>query len=134
MKKLLTIIFIVLIFLPMLLYLNPFTWGMRRRPHYEASTKTVNLMWDLDKKYGMKMTVGEVIDTLWYFRDIKNNKIAKLENFELNLDDEEQKKLDLAKVKNYVADFSSEFEHKKYFDSIKVSVNYDSIIYKARLK
>lgn len=134
MKKLLTIIFIVLIFLPMLLYLNPFTWGMRRRPHYEASTKTVNLMWDLDKKYGMKMTVGEVIDTLWYFRDIKNNKIAKLENFELNLDDEEQKKLDQEKVKNYVADFSSEFEHRKYFDSIKVTVSYDSIIYKARLK
>lgn len=134
MKKLATIIFIILIFLPMLLYLNPFTWGMRRMPHYEASSTTKNLMSNLNKKYNVEMDVGEVIDTLWYFRDIKNNKITKLENFELSLNDEDHKQPDLDKVKNYVKDFNSRFEHKKYFDSIVVSVNYDSIIYKTPIK
>lgn len=131
MKKLATII---LIFLPMLLYLNPFTWGMRRMQRYEASSTTKNLMSNLDKKYNVEMDVGEVIDTLWYFRDIKNNKITKLENFELSLNDEDHKQPDLDKIKKYVKDFNSRFEHRKYFDSIIVSVNYDSIIYKTSLK
>ncbi|WP_313101331.1 hypothetical protein [Epilithonimonas sp.] len=133
MKKLATIIFIILIFLPMIIYLNPFTWGMRRMPKYRPSSDTTNLLLNLDKKYNLEMNVGEVIDTLWYFRDIKNNKISKLENFELNLTDDD-KPINLDKVKDYVKDFSSEFEHKKYFDSIKVYAKYDSIIYKTKMK
>ncbi len=134
MKKLATIMFTILIFLPMIIYLNPFTWGMRRMPKYQPSSDTTNLLLNLDKKYNLEMNVGEVIDTLWYFRDIKNNKISKLENFELNLTDEDDKQINLDKVKNYVKDFSSEFEHKKYFDSIKVYAKYDSIIYKTKMK
>ena len=116
----------------MIIYLNPFTWGMRRRPHYEPSRKTTNLLYDLNKKYNMKMEVGEVIDSLWYFRDLKHKRISKLENFELELEKDSLKDND--KIKNYVNDFRSNFEHKNYFDSIKVVVSYDSIIYKTKMK
>ena len=134
MKKLQTFIFIILIFLPMLIYLNPFTWGMRRMPHYEPSRNTTNLFYELNTKYNLKIEVGEVIDTLWYFRDIKNKRISKLKNFELALEQDSSKNIDLETIKNYVNDFRFNFEHKKHFDSVSVSVNYDSIIYKTKMK
>jgi hypothetical protein len=55
MKKLINVTFIILIFFPMLIYLNPFTWGMRRMPHYEPTSKTTNLLSNLNKKYKIKM-------------------------------------------------------------------------------
>ena len=134
MKKIATITFIILVLLPMLIYLNPFTWGMRRVPHYEPSRKTNNLLYDLNKKYGYDMEVGDVTDTLWYFRDLKHKKITKLENFELILNAEKDSLPDLKNIENYVKDFNSNFEHKKYFDSLKFVVNYDSIIYKTNIK
>ena len=118
----------------MIIYLNPFTWGLRRTPHYEPSRKTTNLLYDLNKKYNVKIEVGEVIDSLWYFRDLKNKRISKLENFELQLEEDSLENIDSFNIKNYVNDFQSNFEHKKYFDSIKVVVNYDSIIYKTKMK
>ena len=117
----------------MLIFLNPFTWGMRRKPHYEPSSKTILLLSDLNKKYEMDVNIGEVIDTLWYFRDLKNGKISKLETFELNLENDNQKKMNLYNVENYLKEFRKRFEHKKYFDSIKVSIDYDSIIYKSKM-
>lgn len=134
MKKAATIVLIILILLPMSFYLNPFTWGMRRVPHYEASRKTNNLLYDLNKKYNYQMEIGDVTDTLWYFRDLKHKKITKLENFELILNAEKDSLPDLKNIENYVKDLNSNFEHKKYFDSLKVVVNYDSIIYKTKLR
>lgn len=134
MKKAATIVLIIIILLPMLFYLNPFTWGMRRVPHYEASRKTNRLLYELNKKYNYQMEIGDVTDTLWYFRDLKHKKITKLENFELALNAEKYSLPDLKNIENYVKDFNSNFEHKKYFDSLKVVVNYDSIIYKAKIK
>lgn len=134
MKKAATIVLIILILLPMSFYLNPFTWGMRRVPHYEASRKTNNLLYDLNKKYNYQMEIGDVTDTLWYFRDLKHKKITKLENFELILNAEKDSLPDLKNIENYVKDLNSNFEHKKYFDSLKVVVNYDLIIYKTKLR
>ncbi|MCD9854898.1 hypothetical protein LUD75_09290 [Epilithonimonas sp. JDS] len=134
MKKLITIIVIILIFFPMLIYMNPFIWGMRRQPHYRPSSKTSALLSELNNKYKMDMSVGEVIDTLWYFRDLEHHKITKLENFELNMLDENEKNVNLDSVKSYVKEFNKEFEHKKYFDSIKITKNYDSLIYKTKMR
>lgn len=134
MKKIATITFIILVLLPMLIYLNPFTWGMRRVPHYEPSRKTNNLLYDLNKKYGYDVEVGDATDTVWYFRDLKHKKITKLENFELSLNVDKDSTIDFSKVKNFASDFTADFEHKKYFDSLKVVVNYDSVIYKTKIQ
>lgn len=109
MKKAATIVLIILILLPMLFY-------------------------DLNKKYKYQMEIGDVTDTLWYFRDLKHKKVTKLENFELMLNIDNDSLPDLKNLKNYVTDFNSNFEHKKYFDSLKVVVNYDSIIYKTKIQ
>ena len=134
MKKLTTIIFIIIIYFPMIFFLNPFAWGMRGRAHYETSTRTYELIHELNKKYNLEMEVGDVIDTVWYFRDIKNNRIKKLENFELILSKANNDSIDSVQIKNYVNDFTKEFEHKKYFDSINIVVNYDSVIYKTKIR
>ena len=120
-------------FLPMFFYLNPFSW-IKRFPRYESSQKTSNLLYDLNIKYNLKMEIGDVNDTLWYFRDLKNDKISKLENFELLLDKDSLKNTDLETVKKYVNEFSSNFEYRNYFDSIQVAINYDSIIYKTKMR
>lgn len=134
MKKTQTIVFIILIFLPMFIYLNPFTWGNRKYPHYEPSRKTNNLIDELNRKYNLKMEVGDVIDTLWYFRDIKHNRISKLENFELIIEQDTLQNIDSERIKKYVKDFRLNFEHKNYFDSINIRVDFDSIVYKTKLK
>ena len=134
MKKFTTVVFLLLILLPMFIYLNPFTWGMRRFPKYEPNQQTTELLSKLNKKYTIEMEVGDAIDTLWYFRDLKNNKIDKLENFELMISDNNPQHLNLVQIKSYVKDFKTNFSHKNYFDSIAVRVNYDSIIYKTKMR
>ena len=82
MKKFLTFIFIILITLPLLFYLNPFAW-VRKQPLYDADIETTELLRKLDKKYNLKMTIGDVIGNIWYYRDIDNKKEVKSEHFEL---------------------------------------------------
>ena len=48
MKKFLTFIFIILITLPLLFYLNPFAW-VRKQPLYDADIETTELLRKLDK-------------------------------------------------------------------------------------
>lgn len=134
MKKLISVVLIILIFFPMLLYLNPFVWGMRRMPYYQPNQKTVKLISELNRKHQLEMRVGEVIDTLWYFRDFENKKLDTLQNFELNLISNEPQKVDLEQVKNYVDEFKINFMHQKYFDSITITMPYDSIIYKTKMQ
>ena len=73
-KIIISFIFILLVFLPMLLYLNPFAWGMRKMPVYEPSLRTEKLLTDLNKKYNLDIEIYSDIDTLWYFRDLKHEK------------------------------------------------------------
>ncbi|WP_165689925.1 hypothetical protein [Elizabethkingia bruuniana] len=49
MKKFLTFIFIILIILPLLFYLNPFA-RIRKQTQYDPSPETVELLQKLDKK------------------------------------------------------------------------------------
>ena len=133
-KILLTFIFILLVFLPMVFYLNPFTWGMRKKPVYEPSLKTEKLLADLNQKYNLDISIDSEVDTLWYFRDLKLKKISKLKNFELLLWNDQRKQIDSIAIKNFTNNFIKEFEHKVYFDSLKiVAYNPKTNIYKIKL-
>ncbi|WP_407494065.1 hypothetical protein [Elizabethkingia anophelis] len=128
MKKFLTFIFIILITLPLLFYLNPFAW-VRKQPLYDADSETTELLRKLDKKYNLKMTIGDVIGNIWYYRDIDNKKEVKSEHFELFLNTKDDKVDDIKRVYQYVDDFKTEFNHRQYFDSITVKLVNDSIPY-----
>lgn len=134
MKKILTSIFILIIVLPMFIYLNPFTWGLRAYPSYRPSLKTEKLIDNLNDKYKIQISISENADTVWYFRDIKNKKDVKKENFELILKEQDSRNIKKETVKSYIEEFNSNFEHKSYFDSILVGLNYDSLIYKIKIR
>ncbi|MDR2237902.1 MAG: hypothetical protein LBE92_17395 [Chryseobacterium sp.] len=131
MKKLATFIVIVLILLPMLVYLNPFTWGMGRQKRYSPSWKTKELMESLNKKYNTNLEIQEGPDTLWYFRDLKTKKIRKLENFRLSSFDSEH--LNSKAIPLFVRDFKEKFVHRTYFDSVIVTYG-DSVVYKTPIR
>ncbi|MCL1672358.1 hypothetical protein [Elizabethkingia ursingii] len=140
MKKFLTLVFIILILLPLFLYLNPFTWGVRKRPRYEPTPETTELLRKLDGKYNLNMDIGDVIGNIWYYRDIDNKKETKSEHFELLLNTKDGKVDDIKKVHQYIDDFKTKFGQKKYFDSITVKLvndsipyQHDSLIYKSRM-
>ncbi|PUB27518.1 hypothetical protein C8J95_10998 [Elizabethkingia sp. YR214] len=139
MKKFLTLVFIILILLPLFLYLNPFAW-VRKQPSYEPSPETTELLGRLNEKYNLKMTIGDVIGNIWYYRDVDNEKEVKSEHFELLLYTKDGKVDDIKKVHQYIDDFKTKFGQKKYFDSITVKLVNDSIpyqhgpiIYKSRM-
>lgn len=119
-KIVLSVILLLLVFLPMVLYLNPFAWGMRKMAVYEPSLKTEKLLADLNRKYNLDISIDSEVDTLWYFRDLKHKKIVQLKNFELQLWNNEQKIIDSIAIKNLTHDFAKNFEHKVYFDSLKI--------------
>ena len=119
-KIILSFIFILLVLLPMLLYLNPFTWGMRKMLVYEPSLKTEKLLADLNQKYNLDISIDSEVDTLWYFRDLNHKKIDHLKNFELELWNNDQNIIDTIAIKSFANDFTKKFEHKVYFDSLKI--------------
>ena len=116
----------------MVLYLNPFAWGMRKMPTYQPSIKTTKLIDKLNKKYNLEIGVGDVTDSLWYFRDINTRKLINLENFELYVFDDTIIKTEI--LEKYTSEFIKTFEHKKYFDSLKVRTNSDTLVYKIKIK
>ncbi|WP_378106169.1 hypothetical protein [Chryseobacterium sp. sg2396] len=134
MKKFYTAVFILLVMLPMVVYLNPFTWGMIRMPRYKPSQKTAELIMQLNKRYHLDMDLSETVDTLWYFRDLKHHRISKLEHFRMEAMQQDSSPVDIDAVKAYASEFMTGFDHKKYFDSMLVSVNGDSVIFKYKLK
>lgn len=135
MKKILTVIFIIAILLPMFVYLHPFTWGLRKPLSYEASEKTKELVSKLNKKYGLDILIGSNpdTDTLWYFIDVRNDRVRNLKNFRLTDYKYHQSKqqIDQNVLKQYANDFIKEFEHRHYFDSIIIVR--DTLIYKAKI-
>lgn len=80
------------------------------------------------------METGENTDSLWYFRDVKSHRISKLENFTLELIKEDTVHININTIELYTDEFRSKFEHQKYYDSILISLNYDSLIYKTSMK
>ena len=132
MKIIKTILFIFLVILPMLIYLNPFTWGMGRVIQYLPSQKTVDLMETLKEKYNLDIYIAEYNDTIWYFRDLNNGKITQKANFKMRVFTIDYREiLDTNHLINYVKEFESKFEHRRYFDSIIV-IQDDNVVYKTK--
>lgn len=132
MKKLFTVILIIVILLPMLIYLNPFTWGMRQPPRYKESVKTKALISRLNNKYNLDLIIGENKDTLWYFIDVRNENI-QLKKFELyNNFSVSQQSINKTVFDNFANEFINEFEHKQYFDSI--IIRKDTLKYKYKIQ
>jgi len=134
MKKLLTVFFVIVILLPMFVYLNPFVWGLRKPPTYQASNKTKELILKLNKKYDLDVSIDTNSDTLWYFIDVRNDKVEKLNNFTLTDYGyfQSQQLINQNILKYYTNDFIKEFEHKQYFDSIIIVR--DTLTYKAKIQ
>lgn len=131
MKKFFTVLFIIVIMLPMLVYLNPFVWGLRKPPSYKASKNTIELISKLNKKYDLNISIANNSDTLWYFIEVRNGNIHKLKNFQL-IDFNSSTQIDKKALKFYADDFIDKFEHKKYFDSLVIIK--DTLIYKAKIQ
>ncbi|RRA97133.1 hypothetical protein [Paenimyroides viscosum] len=134
MKKLLTVFFVIIILLPMFVYLNPFIWGLRKPPIYKASDKTKELILKLNEKYDLDFSTDTNSDTLWYFIDVRNDRVPKLDNFTLKDFGYYKSQLQTNQnvLKNYADDFLQEFEHKQYFDSIIITK--DTLKYKGKIK
>lgn len=132
MKKLFTVILIIVILLPMLIYLNPFTWGMRQSPLYKESMKTKVLISKLNTKYDLNVKIGSNADTLWYFIDVRNENIQP-KNFKLYNDFSfSQQPINKTIFDNFANEFINEFEHKQYFDSIIITK--DTLKYKYKIQ
>lgn len=134
MRKLLTFIVIIIILFPMCIYLNPFMWGMNHRNTYTPSINTSILISNLNNKYRTNIFIGEVSDTLWYFRDLKTRKISQQEHFILELYDKIYTEEELQRVINFTEEFKHQFEHKLYYDSIIVAEQGGFSIYKTRMQ
>ncbi|MBS7321434.1 MAG: hypothetical protein KIG55_07570 [Myroides sp.] len=135
MKKTLTALYIIAILLPMLFYLHPFVWGLRKAPSYQPSEKTELLIKKLNEKHKLKIFLAENkrADSLWYFIDVRNGTVKQLKNFELYHGfSSVQRSIEINDFKNYADDFLKEFEHKQYFDSIIITK--DTLKYKAKIK
>jgi len=132
-KKLLTVLFIIVIILPMFVYLHPFIWGLRKPPSYQASNKTKELILELNKKYDLDISIASNSDTLWYFIEVRNGNVKNRENFQLkDYNYHSSTQIDKKVLKFYADDFIDKFEHKEYFDSIIIVR--DTLIYKAKIQ
>lgn len=130
------VVVIGIILLPMVIYLSPFTWFMRRPPGYQPNPATEKQLKTLNKKYKVELYIAGNLykDTVWYFRDVRNGKADSLENLELILTPEDRTSMGDTAMESYISDFKRDFVHRKYFDSIFVSLGYDSLIYKTNIK
>jgi hypothetical protein len=64
----------------LLFYLNPFA-RIRKQTQYDPSPETTELLRKLDKKYNLKMSIGDVYRNIWYYRDIDNEEKGKIRAF-----------------------------------------------------
>jgi hypothetical protein len=113
--KTLYYLLIVCVLFPMLLFLNPFAWGMRRMLRYEASEKFTK---ELDTlKYSLNKFENVYIDILdcehnhpgiWYYRDCKNNVLDSLENFEIDLQEIKNEAKTKEEIKKHVKTITNE--------------------------
>lgn len=133
MKKFSTVFFILLVLLPFFTFLTPFDL-MKRSSIYKPSQQTAELMMQLNKKYQLEMDIIGPTDTVWYFRDLRHHRISRLENIRLHVIQQDSIPADMKAIRAYTDDFIAGFDHKKYFNSLIVTANRDSIILTSQLK
>lgn len=127
-RKILGVLLIIGVLFPMLLFLNPFAWGMRRAPEYIRSERLEKVLEEMNneinKSEDIEIETYNNTPNLWYLRDCQNDKLDSLENFEIQF----------SKVKN---DSFIKEKIKKYAPLIGEEIGckcYDSLIFKFELK
>lgn len=128
MKNILGALLIIGVLFPMLLFLNPFAWGMRRAPEYVPSEKLEIVLKRMENEINEYEQIA--INTynnepnLWYLRDCQNQKLDSLENFEIVFSQVKDDSFIKEKIKKYAPLIGNEIEGKCY----------DSLIFKYESK
>lgn len=112
---------IIGVVLPMLLFLNPFTWGMRRAPEYVPSARLEKVLEEMKNEINAQEEVSiEIYNNqadLWYLRDCQNQRLDALDNFTIELSEVKNESLLKEKIKKYVPLIEKELIC-KCFDSL----------------
>lgn len=124
MKNILGALLIIGVLFPMLLFLNPFAWGMRRAPEYVPSARLEKVLEEMKNEINEHEKVSiEIYNNqadLWYLRDCQNQKLDSLENFEIVFSQVKDDSFIKEKIKKYAPLIGNEIEGKCY----------DSLIFK----
>jgi len=127
-KNILGALLIIGVLFPMLLFLNPFAWGMRRAPEYVPSQRLEKVLEAMKNEINAYEQVD--IDTynnkanLWYLRDCQNQTLDSLENFEIQFSEVKNDDFVKEKIKKYVPLIEKQLE----------CTCYDSLVFKYELK
>ncbi|MCC9064450.1 hypothetical protein [Flavobacterium piscisymbiosum] len=127
-KNILGALLIIGVLFPMLLFLNPFAWGMRRAPEYVPSKELEKVLEAMKKEINTYEQVD--VDTynntanLWYLRDCQNKRLDSLENFEIQFSEVKNDAFVKEKIKKYAPLIEKQLECNCY----------DSLIFKYELK
>jgi hypothetical protein len=117
-------VLIIGVLLPMLLFLNPFAWGMRRAPEYIPSAGLEKVLERMKEEVNEHEDIE--IDTynntasLWYLRDCENLKLDSLENFKIELSEIKSDSFIKEKINKYAPLIEKEIGCKCY-DSLIVT-------------
>jgi hypothetical protein len=105
-KNILGVLLIIGVLFPMLLFLNPFAWGMRRAPEYVRSETLEKVLEEMkneiNKSEDIEIDTYNNTPNLWYLRDCQNEKLDSLENFEIQFTVVKNDSLVKEKMKKYI--------------------------------
>jgi hypothetical protein len=128
--KILNIVFatalILLLAFSMLLFINPFTWGMKRIERFEFSDKFMRIENIIRQDSIFDNYTYIESPTKWYIKDCERGHLDKIENFNITLG--EAKNLDTTflnrKIDIYAKIVLTTFEKKMCFDSLVFNYSY----------
>jgi hypothetical protein len=121
-KNIWVILLIIGIVSPMLIFLNPFVWGMRRAPQFIPSARLENVIERMKKEVEeAEIDIFDNTSDVWYFRDCENKALDSLDNFRITLSEVKNVSLVKEKIKKYKPLIERELNCKCY-DSLVFSI------------
>jgi len=120
-----SILLISLLAITMLIFLNPFTWGMRAKEVYKFSDKFRQIESDIQKD-SIFNNVEYEVPMKWYVKDCERGYIDKKVNLDIRLGKVDNKNINLDTVfLNKKIDFYAE----KIMTNLPEKIYYDSLIF-----
>jgi hypothetical protein len=117
-RKILGAVLIIGVLFPMLLFLNPFMWGMRRPPYYIPSERLEKVLKGMEKEINeqesMKIHTENNEANLWYLRDCKNQTLDSLSNFEVTFSTIKNDRVVKEKIEKYAPLIEAEIDCRCY--------------------
>ena len=102
----------------MLLFLNPFMWGMRRPPYYIPSERLEKVLERMEKEINEEESVRIYTENneanLWYLRDCKNQTLDSLSNFEVTFSTIKNDHVVKEKIEKYAPLIEAEIDCRCY--------------------